>query len=527
MTSNLETSNNANGTICRDLPWLARWPRGVSSLLASLLLAMFVLCLLDKRTQNPLLILLWVTVGIAAVTDLRQSWKPRLLLVASTLFMTLIAGSAAAWISGSLLSAWSHFLQNQILVLWFAVLWICTPLVVLESVHSPFEFHILKLSVKLLVLYGMVALISCFGSINPKLSMRSFSEELGPYIGLFAIICRLGLTCPEIARGFGRHALTIGGLTVLAMSGVVSMRLLFADSTLVSWMEQRSLLLADPGASDSPWRLLFPFLHHNRAAYFACCMVFLALAGLVVPGRAWRAFCGVVAILSFSVIFFTATRGALLACACGLIVLVSMAILHRRSWWWCAFFVILPGIWFLLPEAHRHRIAEAFRPAAYQADSGTTMDSRMFIWRKTATLVAHNPGLGTGYGFQTYEFAFEKQFGKELEKYDAVPHAHNQWLEITAETGFPAVVLFVMFTLARFWIISWALRSRPDGGFASFWFFACWLALEIAIQVYGLSNYPLRRGLGLLTYGIWAVGLVTACSMASFWPAAKNSGKTA
>ena len=41
------------------------------------------------------------------------------------------------------------------------------------------------------------------------------------------------------------------------------------------------------------------------------------------------------------------------------------------------------------------------------------------------------------------------------------------------------------------------------------------LCLEVAIQVYGLTNYSLRRGVGFLTYGIWACGLALAARQIS------------
>jgi putative inorganic carbon (HCO3(-)) transporter len=74
--------------------------------------------------------------------------------------------------------------------------------------------------------------------------------------------------------------------------------------------------------------------------------------------------------------------------------------------------------------------------------------SRVSIWRDAVTLIQHHPWLGTGLG--TFPIAYTR--GQTTFHTQFVNHAHNDYLELTADLGIPAALLLfpsVFLILAR------------------------------------------------------------------------------
>ncbi|MDA0672895.1 MAG: O-antigen ligase family protein [Cyanobacteria bacterium] len=63
-----------------------------------------------------------------------------------------------------------------------------------------------------------------------------------------------------------------------------------------------------------------------------------------------------------------------------------------------------------------------------------TQDPRVYVWRLALRLMADRPWLGQGLG--NYKLLYDGS----VPGYDTMPHAHNLWLSLMAETGIPITV---------------------------------------------------------------------------------------
>jgi O-antigen ligase len=120
-------------------------------------------------------------------------------------------------------------------------------------------------------------------------------------------------------------------------------------------------------------------------------------------------------------------------------------------------------------------------------------------------MVRLHPFTGVGYGYESFERYAQGHYGDILATMSGLSHAHNTYLETAAESGILAAILLLGFTITR--IIALMLQTfrvrkmRHPVGVAM----VAWVGLEVALQVYGLSNYALRRNMGILTYGVWGI----------------------
>jgi O-antigen ligase len=176
---------------------------------------------------------------------------------------------------------------------------------------------------------------------------------------------------------------------------------------------------------------------------------------------------------------------------------------------WMLVLLAAPLLWFALPKAHQRQFAQAFSPSTYRLGAQSTIGSRLIVWRKTVDMIARRPLFGCGYGFESFEALFNRESPPGSVQLEGTSHAHNQWLEIAAEAGIPAALVFLAFTVVRIALMaaSWRAAAHRAGAGTAAGVILLWLALEAAIQVYGLTNYTLRRNMGLFTYGLWGIGV--------------------
>ena len=121
----------------------------------------------------------------------------------------------------------------------------------------------------------------------------------------------------------------------------------------------------------------------------------------------------------------------------------------RRRWRWVAPAGILLGVLTILALLSPGEMVQRFAEMAQTED--ITSDGRVQIWKDTVKLIAAYPWTGCGLGaYERGLFAF-----KTAAPMNTVDFAHNDYLQILAELGFPG---FLLVTAVSGWIL-WSTFS--------------------------------------------------------------------
>ena len=364
-------------------------------------------------------------------------------------------------------------------------------------------------STGVLWLFGLVCLtiFSGFAGRFPQLTMEALSEDILLYASLYMLMPLVILNASPRALRLsliGTGALLI--LVLISMGAIVAYAAT-GGLTVREGLAARGCIIVELTDPAAPWRILFPFTHHNRTAYFCIIACFASLTQLN-RSAAIRSLAIATAILSLIMLGYTATRGAALGVAAGFGVMVVLAFASGLRWRWSyipAFMAVLAALWFLLPEGHRDQFLQVVSSRSYVPGPTTSIGARLAFWPHVMEMVRLHPLTGVGYGYESFERYTEGHYGDILATMSGLSHAHNTYLETAAEAGIPAAILLFGFTITRIGVLglqTFRIRKmRHPLGVAML----VWVGLEVALQTYGLSNYALRRNMGILTYGIWGI----------------------
>lgn len=240
------------------------------------------------------------------------------------------------------------------------------------------------------------------------------------------------------------------------------------------WMDP----LFAPSVLHGKWRSYGTFGNPNWAGEY------LAMALLVTMGRlasAWsRARAAAVALIAAG-LAATFARGAWLACAIGML---AMLLTWRGG----------------IPRNRRIALAAAalagiatvailaLRPDMFQYLANVaSIRGRFWLWYVTFHVIAAHP-LGVGLGQFEVRFAemqaqcFQTDFGRKFLSSASFPlQAHNDYLQIAAEAGLPALLAAAALTLL---IVRRGRALSADGAALGFW------AAVVAMMVNALYGFP-------------------------------------
>ncbi|MGI8908427.1 MAG: O-antigen ligase family protein [Candidatus Sumerlaeaceae bacterium] len=496
------------------------WPMTVCRILAILFPLLLLLIIFDRRTEVWTQRVAWATVLLAAMFDRELISGKRIRIFFMTLLLPMAGGMLLLMAIDARDTILLPLFRYQVLILWAAVAWLyCIYPARAISDATPFApaAWILSLIMGILVLFAAWALLSGILSISPKFSFKLLGAELLPYTAFVLLIPRFILQASRATIQVSADACWwVIVAASIGFSVVLLVNLLGGAPAL--WQYNHQFFRVD---ADAPMtlRLQYLFQHHNRAGIFAAAALFLCLAGLV--GPLWRHVIALSAAASAAIgLPYTTTRGALVAAAIGAVVLLlGYALARRAKQAFIALVIAMPIVWFFTPTQYRAHIARVFSRQQYQGWQGGSINARLIIWESTISMIDKRPWLGFGYGFENFETAAQTDHPHIAGYFEGAVHAHNQWLETAAETGIPGAVLLLGFTMMRIgWLgWSWWKVRRANARLASL--LLTWLALEVTLQAYGLTNYALRRGLGLMIYSIWG-GSIALCVRALMTDAA-------
>lgn len=164
-------------------------------------------------------------------------------------------------------------------------------------------------------------------------------------------------------------------------------------------------------------------------------------------------------------------------------------------------------------DALPQRLAQTGNLISPQVVGRTSLGHRRLIWKTAIDIVRDHPLIGTGYAtyYRIYPAYRDRRLARDPVFQELAPamrsentrHAHNDYLQICAESGLPALLAF-LFGLGP------AFRLRLKRGSASgcdpLYHLGLW-AILTALLLHGLVSYPLRLPLQGLFF--WtALGLL-------------------
>jgi O-antigen ligase len=344
-------------------------------------------------------------------------------------------------------------------------------------------------------------------------------------LGLLALTCAFGLgRATRLDTGLSLlAALVLFAAALLAMegrSGRETLALVVSaagalEAVLVLWQAVAGDPLFATAALPGKWRAFGTFGNPNWTGEFLAMALLVTLGRLTDrPSRAGLFTLGLIG----AGLAATFARGAWVACAAGL----AAMILARGG-------KALPR---RLALALAAALAIAVAVAAALASRSDTLPyltnlaslrGRLWMWLVTLRLIAENPlGVGLG-GFGLYfpqmqARCFETPFGRGfLSSASFTPHAHNDYLQIAAEAGIPA--------LAAAGVLVWMIARRgrrlsAEGAALGLW------AAVMAMLADALFASPLNLPGSLALTAIFLGGSEAAA--AAFRPVAwSRAGRTA
>jgi O-antigen ligase len=183
-------------------------------------------------------------------------------------------------------------------------------------------------------------------------------------------------------------------------------------------------------------------------------------------------------IISFIGLFASTTRGAIIACMTGIIII---CIYHKRTKGviFSVIFILAAVSCILIIPQLKEKVIEAFIKFN---DPTTSFGWRFVLWKESIKVFLENPILGVGLSNLSAGYLQHIPV-----KYQSVAHAHNNFLQILAEHG---LVGFVAISLLMIRIFVAHVKAVKQGKYYSF----IGMILIIVITIEGISEYGFFNG---------------------------------
>lgn len=263
--------------------------------------------------------------------------------------------------------------------------------------------------------------------------------------------------------------------------------------------------------------------------------------------RNFKLFLAVAGLVQAAALFHTRTRAAFLAlplASLGLLVLID----SWRGWPWARaaaarkkaagiFLAALVLGYFLLRQTGPlyRGILQPVEQTLQESRVTSTAETHTLIWKDVLRMWFAHPWLGTGYG--TFHIEFPQYASEDLKRIfpqreRIVNDAHNEYLQILAETGLTGLLIFA-FPIAIFYLFSWSYLKKSvtgtDGNPSDgFWLYTGMLAGVSALLIQNFFSVDMRFIVSS-AYLFLAMGFCTAFYTepeSSEWPAG-SLGKAA
>lgn len=203
-------------------------------------------------------------------------------------------------------------------------------------------------------------------------------------------------------------------------------------------------------------------------------------------------------------IIATHSRGAFLACSLTFALLVWRS--RNRVAGFALMLLIAVGGLLVLPQSYKDRIGSI---GTYEQDSSAR--GRLEAWKVAGNMITANPLLGVGYAkFQQNYKNYDPNQLTESDGSDTsfgTRVAHNSYLQIWAECGTPAFLLYILLMVLSFRELWW-IRREAERKYHSSWILSYATMLEASLLAFVIGSFFLNRAQFDLFYHFVAVIIV-------------------
>ena len=196
-------------------------------------------------------------------------------------------------------------------------------------------------------------------------------------------------------------------------------------------------------------------------------------------------------------IIATHSRGAFLALSATVAVLVWRS-QNRVAGFALCVLVAIAGV-IAAPKAYIDRISTI---KTYQADGSAV--GRLEAWKVAGNMIVHRPLLGVG--FEKFQQSYRRYDPKGGEG-TGVRVTHNSYLQIWAECGTPAFLLYLLLILLSF-VDLWKIRAQARLRYHSSWILSYTTMFEASLVAFVVGSLFLNRAHFDLFYHFVAIVIV-------------------
>ncbi len=349
--------------------------------------------------------------------------------------------------------------------------------------RSPFRIGIIDFAILGFLALG-VANVLLYG-VNTQRELVSFYDKLAVPIILFWLVRAIGPSRRDM------RLLVAVGLLTIAVQVTLGVMSWFAPSLLPSqWLGRAGERTVGTFGGPAPYTITLVF--------FALLAIQWAMRDR--PGLRRVVVFGLV-IASLLAVFLSLSRGSWLGAA---LAFGGLAILYPRA------VALMAAIGLLLAGSlAAGPLGDQIAYAQQRLDDQATVESRIITNDAATRMIEDRPFIGFGFGnFERYDEEYKQRVGDIPLKLGG--SAHNTYLNLAAEMGLPAVVLYFLTPLVLL-IRTIRARHRLKQGDAVAWALVVvlWLAL---VDQFAVSNFLEMIHAYLWGTSLWwlALGLIAA-----------------
>ncbi|MCK5126113.1 MAG: O-antigen ligase family protein [candidate division Zixibacteria bacterium] len=239
------------------------------------------------------------------------------------------------------------------------------------------------------------------------------------------------------------------------------------------------------------------------SGFFALAAIFLIPVGFAVASKFRKIAYLLASQVALTCIFFNYSRSTIVALIIGIVLLIALLPNQYRKWAIPVVLLTLVVALVVSPD-FLHR----FKNMDKTEFSSVYANSRFAIWGTALSMIEEEPlvGVGPGNFAQKYLELRANQTGKKLS------HAHNDILNVAAESGIICAVLFVLMWAVILWRLYKGYMKCPDG-FQKGLIFGSLLASVVFLGMSQFESFFADEEVRLLLMFFWGIGLAVLANM--------------